>query len=164
MEYLIKHGLRVGNNFHCFSPYAFDAHWPWLITVGDDVVISADVRILAHDASPNRVRASTKIGCVSIGNNVFVGAGTTILCNVRIGDNVIVGAGSVVTHDIPDNSVAAGNTARVIGSFEDYRRKHQDNLKTHKRFTEHAWDDWKNASPEEWQEMRDQLRETYGYV
>lgn len=64
-----------------------------------------------------------KIGCIEIGDNVFIGSNTTILCNVKIGSNVIVGAGSLVNKDIPDNSVAAGSPARVIGKFDDFVKK-----------------------------------------
>lgn len=49
-----------------------------------------------------------------IGNNVTLGANVVIIGNVKIGDNVIIGAGSVVVKDIPNNSVVAGNPARVI--------------------------------------------------
>jgi acetyltransferase-like isoleucine patch superfamily enzyme len=43
-----------------------------------------------------------------------IGTSSTILCGVVIGENAIVGAGSVVTHDVPDNAVVAGNPARVL--------------------------------------------------
>ena len=52
-----------------------------------------------------------------IGDNVTLGANVTIIGPVHIGNNVIVGAGSVVVKDIPDNSVAVGNPAKVIRSF-----------------------------------------------
>lgn len=164
MKYLLEHGLRVGRNFQCFSPYAFDSNWPWLISVGDDVLVSTGVKILAHDASTNFVDAHTKIGIVDIGNHVFIGANTTILPNVRIGDNVIVGAGSVVSKDILAGSVCAGNPARVICSIEEHREKHQEYLKHHKYFSKHKWNEWSSASPEDWQEMREELQETWGYV
>ena len=54
---------------------------------------------------------------------MFVGSGTRIRYDTKIGSNVIIGTGSVVTKDIPDNSVAAGVPARVIGSFDDYVQK-----------------------------------------
>lgn len=53
-------------------------------------------------------------GEVVIGNNVWIGDKATILSGVHIGDNVIIGANSVVTKDVPSNSVAAGNPARII--------------------------------------------------
>jgi acetyltransferase-like isoleucine patch superfamily enzyme len=43
-----------------------------------------------------------------------IGTGATILCGITIGENAIVGAGSVVTHDVPDNAVVAGNPARLL--------------------------------------------------
>lgn len=46
-----------------------------------------------------------------------------MLYDVRIGSNVIIGAGSLVNKDIPDNSVAVGSPARVIGTFEDFVTK-----------------------------------------
>ena len=51
---------------------------------------------------------------VTIGNDVWIGGNVTILPGVTIGDNCTIGAGSVVTHDIPANSIAAGNPAKVI--------------------------------------------------
>jgi acetyltransferase-like isoleucine patch superfamily enzyme len=46
-----------------------------------------------------------------------IGSGATILSNVTIGENALVGAGSVVTHDVPANTVVAGNPARVLRSI-----------------------------------------------
>ena len=43
-----------------------------------------------------------------------IGSGATILCNVVIGENAIVGAGSVVTRDVPDNAIVAGNPAKLL--------------------------------------------------
>ena len=50
----------------------------------------------------------------TIGNNVVIGAGTVILNNVRIGNGAVIGANSVVTKDVKDNEVVAGNPAKVI--------------------------------------------------
>lgn len=52
-----------------------------------------------------------------IGDNVTLGVNVTVIGNVKIGNNVIIGAGSVVVKDIPDNSVAVGNPAKVIKSL-----------------------------------------------
>lgn len=97
-------------------------------------------------------------------NRVFIGADSIVCCNTRIGDNVIIGAGSVVTHDIPSNSVYAGNPARCICSFEEYQQKHKENLNTHSSFNEHTWQEWPNASEDEKAEMRRKLEHTFGYV
>lgn len=53
----------------------------------------------------------------TIGHNVTVGANVVIIGKINIGDNVIIGAGSVVVKDIPSNSIAAGNPAKVIKSI-----------------------------------------------
>lgn len=164
MDYCFAHGFTAGKNFKYYGGYPIDANWPWLISVGDDVMLSSNVRILAHDASTGKAGAHTKIGIVRIGNNVFIGADSIVLCNTRIGDNVIIGAGSVVTHDVPSNSVYAGNPARFVCSFDEFQEKHLKNLETKPYFSEHRWDEWANASEEERQEMRKRLESTFGYV
>ena len=163
-QFLASHGFVHGKNFNNYSPYAIDANWPWLISVGDNVSISSSVTILAHDASTNKVGARTKIGRVTIGNNVFIGARSLILCNTRIGDNVIIGAASVVTRDIPSNSVVAGNPARIICTFDEYKSKHLESRKTHPIFNQHDWNEWIDAPKEDKEKMKEQLKDTFGYL
>ena len=115
---LKKMGLCVGKNFNPQLGYELDPSHCWLIEIGDNVTFGPHVQVLAHDASSNRLLGYTKIGRVWIGNNVFVGAGSIILPNVKIGNNSIIGAGSVVTHDVPENVICAGNPARIISSYE----------------------------------------------
>ena len=94
---LKNRGLRIGSNLRCHSTYPFDSLFPWLITIGDNVCISSNVKILAHDTSTEYINGHTKIGTVNIGDNVYIGYGVIILPNVHIGSNAIIGAGSVVT-------------------------------------------------------------------
>ena len=164
LEYLEKHGFSHGKNFNFYSGYPIDSNYPWLISVGDNVMLASECKILAHDASTGLTGAHTKIGRVTIGNNVFIGARAIVLCNTKIGDNVIVGANSVVTHDLKSNGVYAGNPAVYICSFDKYKKKHLDNLKTHPYFDNHKWNEWPNASPDEWESMREELKDTFGYV
>ena len=105
---------------------------PDLISIGENVFITANVSFITHDTIRNMRNRKYKtnrfqraFGCIEVGDNVMIGSGTRILYNVRIGSNVIIGAGSIITKDIPDNSVAAGVPCRVIGKFEDLveRRK-----------------------------------------
>lgn len=56
---------------------------------------------------------------VIIGSDVWIGYGATILSGVRIGNSTVIGAGSVVTSDIPENSIAVGNPARIVGTRFD---------------------------------------------
>lgn len=55
---------------------------------------------------------------INVGNDVWFGGGVRVMPGVTIGSNVVIGAGSVVTKDIPDNVVAAGNPCRVLRSIE----------------------------------------------
>lgn len=56
---------------------------------------------------------------ITVGNNVWIGAGVNVLPGVTIGDNCVIGAGSVVNKDIPANTLAVGNPCRVIRSLEE---------------------------------------------
>lgn len=58
--------------------------------------------------------SSTLCGCVSLRDNVMIGAGAVVLPRVNIGENTIVGAGSTVTRDLPANVIAVGSPARII--------------------------------------------------
>jgi len=53
-----------------------------------------------------------------IGNNVLIGCHAIVLGPVHIGDNAVIGAGSVVIHDVPENTIVAGNPAKIIGTNE----------------------------------------------
>lgn len=129
-EQLIKMGMRVGSNFKRLNGVILDPSHCWLIEIGDNVTLAPRVHILCHDASTKTFLNYTKIGRVSIGNNVFIGAGSVVLPGVTVGSNVLIGANSTVTHDIPENSVAVGSPARVLCSLEEYLDKERKNLET----------------------------------
>lgn len=114
-------GGHVGNHFDIANT-SVDLLFPYLISIGDNVSLSG-VKILTHDASLKKSIGYTKVGKVTIGDNVFVGLGSIILMNTTIGNNVVIGAGSIVTGHIPDNSVAVGNPCRVICSYDEYKQK-----------------------------------------
>ena len=122
-EWLVQHGLRLGEKVDCFSWSGMDFQYPGLITIGNEVTIASGCRLLAHDASIGYLTRSTRVGVVEIGDHCFVGAGSIILPNVRIGDWSIVGAGSVVTKDIPAGCVAVGNPCRVIREISERDRE-----------------------------------------
>ena len=83
---------------------------------------------MAHDASTKKILNYTKIGKVIIGDNVFIGAHSIILPNVKIGDNAIIGANSVVTKDVERNTVVAGNPAIKICSVNEFKEKNKNKL------------------------------------
>ncbi len=117
-EEIRKLGGIVGNNFYNYG--IIDDNHINLLSIGDNVTIASGAKLELHDASTKRVLGYSKIGRISIGNNVFIGANSLILPNVAIGDNCIIGAGSIVVRDIPPGSVAVGNPCRVVGTYEDF--------------------------------------------
>lgn len=164
-EYRLNRGMKVGENVSIFSWDMIDASHPYLITIGNNVTISANVTILTHDASTNFVQCGTKLGRIKIGNNVFIGTRSIILCNVCIGDNIIVGAGSVVTQDLPANGVYAGVPAKYVCSLDAYKEKYRKLREVRPRFDlQRPWDDWENATENEKQEMADALKDGIGFI
>lgn len=127
-EKLISMGMKVGKNFQRLNNVILDPSHCWLIEIGDDVTIAPRVHVLCHDASTKMHLGKTKIGRVNIGSNVFIGAESVILPGVSIGSNVVVGANSTVTHDVPDNTVVAGNPARKICTLDEYLTKESERM------------------------------------
>lgn len=164
MEYLLNNGMKVGKNCHIYSAPTIDAGRPYLISIGDNVTISSNVTILTHDASPNVVHCGTKLGRVFIGNNVFIGTRSIILCNTHIGDNVVVGAGSVVTHDLESNGVYAGAPAKRVCSIEDYAERMKRLKEERPDFNSiRPWNTWHEASEAEKKQMYDLLEDGVGF-
>lgn len=125
-------GMKVGKNFfYDVGSTTFDASHCWLIEIGNDVTFGPRVYLLAHDASTKKELGYTKIGRVVIGDNTFVGANTMVMPGVVVGENCLIGAASVVTHDVPDGCVYAGNPAKFICKTEEYYNKQKTNLQNY---------------------------------
>jgi acetyltransferase-like isoleucine patch superfamily enzyme len=96
------------------------------IIIGDHCLIAWDCDIMDTDFHRLReidYRASPPIAApVHIGNNVWIGTRCIILKGVTIGDNSVIAAGSVVTRDVPGNTLAGGNPARVIRRIKGWTR------------------------------------------
>lgn len=94
------------------------------IRIGDNCMLAANVIISDSDwhGIYNRIRPFRCTKPVAIGDNVWLGERAIITKGVSIGENSVIGAGAVVTKDIPANTVAAGNPARVIKTINPKRR------------------------------------------
>lgn len=125
-EYLRRQGVKIGRNSSIIYPSYVDGRLPYLVEIGDNVIISLNVTILTHDATTAYAGDLVKVGKVIIGNRSFIGANSTIMCNVKIGPNSIVGAGSVVTKDVPPDTICAGNPARVVCTIADFVKRHAE--------------------------------------
>ena len=144
-------GVTIGKNFDA-PDSAIDYCFGHLVTIGDNVTISGTT-ILAHDGSTKKFLGYSKVGPVTIGNNVFIGYGSIVLPNVTIGSNVIIGAGTVVSKSIPDNVVVVrgtDSTYRVLCTFDEYidaQRKRMEVLPVSDihflERTDEQWSQWK---------------------
>lgn len=136
LEKLKKRGLQIGQNFKMMGRVIIDPSHCWHISIGNNVILAPRVHILAHDASTGLFLKYTKVANVKIGNNVFIGAGSIILPGVTIEDNVVIGSGSIVSRDVPTNSVAAGNPAKVICTLDEYLSKEKNLMTSENTFNE----------------------------
>jgi maltose O-acetyltransferase len=164
LMWLVRKGLKLGGNCYIVPSVMIDSSFPWLISIGDNCTITKNVVILSHDASTKRDLGYSKIGVVTIGNNVFIGAGAIILPNVRVGNNVIIGAGSVVTDDIPDNSVVVGNPARVICSKSEFIDAHRKELHDGIFFPKEGWTEDHGLTEERKRIMKERIKGKVGYA
>lgn len=120
----------VGENVH-FQPRLVPLY-PELIKLHNNIMVSAGVRFITHDASfvvLNRLgqgRFLEEVGCIEVMDNVYIGYNATIMPNVKIGESVIVGAGALVSKDLEANGVYVGIPAKKICSFDDYVNRHRE--------------------------------------
>lgn len=133
VQYARKIGVKVGDECKFMGIPGFGTE-PYLITIGDHVLISYNCDFITHDGSVYTLKGLTgnnnlwKYGRINVGNNVSIGANVTILPGVTIGDNSIVGARSLVTKNIPSGEVWGGVPAKRLMSVEEYLAKIERNL------------------------------------
>ncbi len=97
------------------------------IYIGDYTMLAPNVVIASagHPILPElREKAYQYNAPVHIGKNCWLGAGVIVVPGVTIGDNCVIGAGSVVTKDIPSNTIAVGNPARVLRKIDEHDREY----------------------------------------
>lgn len=133
-----KH-IEVGKNF--FANYNCTILDVAKVRIGDNCQMAPNVAIYTagHPVHPLTRNTLYEYGIeVTIGDNVWIGGNTVICPGVHIGSNTVIGAGSVVTKDIPDWVIAAGNPCRVIRKITDADKKYYfKNLE----FDEETWKD-----------------------
>jgi acetyltransferase-like isoleucine patch superfamily enzyme len=112
-------GIRVGRNVFINQNCTF--YDLGGLKISDDVMIGPNVSLItsSHPLEPSSRRDGVIAKPIIIERNVWIAAGATIIGGVTVGENSVIAAGSVVTTDIPANSLAGGNPARVIRSIAD---------------------------------------------
>lgn len=160
---MVKRGLTLGRDVY-LGDVSFDHGFLWLISIGDESVLSSDVRIVAHDGSTKHWTGYIRIGRVDVGRRVYIGAGSIILPGVRIGDGAIVGAGSVVNRDVPPRTVVAGNPAAPIGTLDDFVTKHRERMAVRPRYPRAGFSAYEYVTAENMERMRRELEDGPGYV
>ena len=121
--------IEVGKNF--FANYNCTIIDVAKVKIGDNCQFAPNVSIYTagHPLHPVARNSLYEYGIeVTVGDNVWIGGNTVIMPGVHIGSNTVIGAGSVVTKDIPDWVVAAGNPCRVIREIteEDFEYYYKD--------------------------------------
>lgn len=116
-NWMYRHLLRmkVGDRTSFALMAMPDSMFPEKIKVGDNSIIGYNTTILAHEYLITEYR----LGEVRIGNEVMIGANSTILPGVHIGDGAIVSAATLVHKDVPAGAFAGGNPMRIIYTKEE---------------------------------------------
>lgn len=129
--------IEVGKNF--MANYNCTILDVAKVVIGDNCMMAPNVAIYTagHPVYPDCRNTQYEYGIeVVIGDNVWIGGNSVICPGVRIGSNTVIGAGSVVTKDIPEWVVAAGNPCKVIREITEEDRKY---YYKDREFDEEAW-------------------------
>jgi len=121
IQYARYIGVTIGEN--CNIHTKFWSSEPYLITIGNNVHVTQNVRFQTHGGSHilrSRVPDFDSFGKITVEDDVYIGAETQILPGVTIGKGSLIGAGSVVTKSVPPGIVVAGNPARYICTIDQY--------------------------------------------
>lgn len=124
-EYFRKQGALIGQHnrleIRSLGPE------PYLIAIGNHCTVANNVSFVTHDGGvwvfTEEMPDLQKFGPITIHDNCFIGMNSILMGNISIGPNAIVGAGSIVTRDVPENAIVAGNPAKPISSLDAYREK-----------------------------------------
>lgn len=118
----------IGKNVSTTGSVGISATEGTTVQLGDDCMIAMGIQLRADDGHPifdvisgNRVNISSDI---IIGSHVWLSTNSTILGGVKIGDGAVIGFGSIVTKNVPNNSIAVGNPARVVRRDIAWERPH----------------------------------------
>jgi len=128
----VGEGISIEHNFHCDLGYNIHVGENFYagfnctildmaeVKIGDNCLIAPNVGIYTagHSVNPVDRHKSGFAKPIIIGNNVWIGGHCVIIGGIKVGDNSILAAGSIVTRDVPENSIFAGNPAKKLKDIE----------------------------------------------
>ncbi|MBW3226015.1 acyltransferase [Marinobacter adhaerens] len=132
-------GLKLGEGTLLVGDQSFGSE-PFLITIGENCLITDGVRFVTHDGSiqvplikngedfEDVYSNKSTFSRIVIGDNVFIGVNSIILPGTNLGDDSIVAAGAVVKGSFPDGVVIGGNPSKIICSTQEYFDKNKSNI------------------------------------
>lgn len=116
-NFFCDYGYNIEVGEHFYANHNLVILDPAKVTFGDNVFIGPNCGFYTAEHPldvETRIKGLEYANPITIGNNVWIGGGVTVLSGVTIGDNVVIGAGSVVTKNIPNDVVVVGNPAKII--------------------------------------------------
>jgi acetyltransferase-like isoleucine patch superfamily enzyme len=116
--------MKIGDHTSVALMVMMDIMFPERITIGKNTIVGYNTTVLTHEYLINEYR----LGDVVIGDEVMIGANTTILPGVTIGDGAIVSAGSLVHKDVPPGAFVGGNPMKVIYTKEEMEKRSKQDL------------------------------------
>lgn len=130
---LKKAGARIGKNVFIGHQVFFELENAFLLTIDDEVVISAFCKFILHDSSLNNViEAPIRYAPIHLQKNCYIGADCLILPGTEVGESTIIGAGSLVKGLINKNSVYFGRPAKyycsVLKLKKEWKNKKINNI------------------------------------
>lgn len=106
--YIHIYGMNIHKSARISYGAKLDKTNPKGIHIGEESYVASGAIVFTHDFC-RAIHKDTHIG-----KRCFIGANAIIMCGVTIGDEVIVGSNAIVTKDVPDNCIVAGNPAKII--------------------------------------------------
>jgi acetyltransferase-like isoleucine patch superfamily enzyme len=127
-RYYCRRGAKIGFTPVFSNPLLGEPH---LTEIGDNVWITVGCRFIHHDGGiamlnrAGKTDAVNVVGRIILHDNVFIGAGSTVMGDVEIGPNAVVASGSVVTRDVAEGTVVGGCPAKPICTIQEYLAKYE---------------------------------------
>jgi acetyltransferase-like isoleucine patch superfamily enzyme len=120
-----KRGIKIGKNVSLGSNMMLERAFPEYITIEDFVAFAPGVVVVTHSLPGSYFKGVIlpHVSPVIFKKYSWIGAQSVILPDVTIGEGAIVSAGAVVTKDVPDNCIVAGNPAEIIRTFKPRKKK-----------------------------------------